>query len=415
MAYTNSSLVSYTKISPNKTINRNHPIDTITIHCVVGQCTAESLGNHFANPSLGASSNYGVDRDGRIGLYVEEKDRSYCTSNAANDHRAITIEVASDTSHPYAVTNAAYEALIKLVADICKRNNIKKLVWSTNKFDRVNHINGCNMTVHRDYANKSCPGQYLYDRHGDIANRVNKILGVASNNVTDTTDIKPKFEVGDEIKLVSGAKYTTGRTIPDWVLKSTLYVRDIDGDNITISVLKTGAITGVVNAKYIVNNTQTQTKPSTTETSKPTSFSIGDEVKLIAGAKYTSGKSIAPFVFNEKLYVRDIDGDNITISVLKTGAITGVVNAKYLVAYNTIGSSVSASKFTPYTVKVEVDMLNIYKGAGTNYGIGGSIKNGGVYTIVEEAIGKDNIKWGLLKAYKDNRNGWIRLDYCKKI
>lgn len=176
MGYTNSPLVNYTKISPNKTSPRNHVIDTITIHCVVGQCTVETLGNIFAPTSRQASSNYGIGKDGKIGMYVEEKDRSWCSSNSANDNRAVTIEVASDTTDPYAVTDAAYEALIKLVADICKRNNIKKLVWSNNKNDRVNHLNGCNMTVHRDYANKSCPGDYLYNRHGDIANRVNAIL-----------------------------------------------------------------------------------------------------------------------------------------------------------------------------------------------------------------------------------------------
>ena len=174
--FTNSPLVAYTKISPNKTVNRNHDIDTITIHCVVGQCTAESLGGWFAKESTQASSNYGVDKDGRIGMYVEEKDRSWCTSSRENDHRAITIEVASDTKEPYAVRDAAYEALIELVADICQRNGIKRLVWSTDKEKRMSHSDGCNMTVHRDYANKSCPGKYLYDRHGDIAARVNAII-----------------------------------------------------------------------------------------------------------------------------------------------------------------------------------------------------------------------------------------------
>ena len=152
----NSTLVDYTKISPNRTSPRNHAIDTITIHCVVGQCSVETLGNIFAPTSRQASSNYGVGVDGRIGMYVEEKDRSWCSSNAANDNRAITIEVASDTAHPYAVNAKAYAALLDLVTDICRRNGIKKLVWSTNKNERVNHLNGCNMTVHRDYANKSC-------------------------------------------------------------------------------------------------------------------------------------------------------------------------------------------------------------------------------------------------------------------
>lgn len=182
----NSPLVNYTKISPNKSSPRNHKIDTVTIHCVVGQCSVETLGNVFAPASRQASSNYGIGYDGRIGMYVEEKDRSWCSSNAANDNRAITIEVASDTKEPYAVNAKAYAALIDLLVDICKRNGIKKLVWSTNKADRVNHKNGCNMTVHRDYANKSCPGTYLYERHAQIASEVNKRLG--------STNIKPAPE-----------------------------------------------------------------------------------------------------------------------------------------------------------------------------------------------------------------------------
>lgn len=136
MAYTNSPLVSYTKISPNRTKNRNHAIDTITIHCVVGQCSVQTLGNIFAPTSRGASSNYGVGYDGKIGMYVEEKDRSWCSSSSVNDNRAVTIEVASDTSEPYAVNQKAYASLLNLVTDICKRNGIKKLIWSKNKNER---------------------------------------------------------------------------------------------------------------------------------------------------------------------------------------------------------------------------------------------------------------------------------------
>lgn len=182
--FTNSPLVTYTKLSPNCNSPRNHEIDTITIHCIVGQWTAKQGCDYFATTDKECSANYVVGKDGSIGLSVAEQDRSWCSSNAANDHRAVTIEVASDKTDPYAVTDAAYNALIKLVADICKRNNIKKLVWSTNKNDRINHKNGCNMTVHRDFANKSCPGAYLYDRHGDIANQVNDILS-GKNTETD--------------------------------------------------------------------------------------------------------------------------------------------------------------------------------------------------------------------------------------
>ena len=178
----NSSLVNHTKLSPNHYNGRNHSIDTITIHCVVGQCSVETLGSIFANASREASSNYGIGFDGKIGMYVEEKNASWCSSSYSNDNRAVTIEVASDTYEPYAVNDKAYNALIELVTDICKRNGIKKLVWSTDKNTRINHLNGCNMTVHRDYANKSCPGDYLYNRMGDIASKVNKKIGSSATN-----------------------------------------------------------------------------------------------------------------------------------------------------------------------------------------------------------------------------------------
>lgn len=182
----NSSLVTYTKISPNRTSPRTHAIDTITIHCLVGQWTAKQIGDYFANSNVQASPNYGVGKDGSIALCVPECDRSWCTSSRANDHRAVTVEVASDTTHPYAVTDAAYQTLIRLVADVCQRNGIKKLVWSTDKTTRVNHLNGCNMTVHRDYANKACPGEYLYSRHGQIADAVNAILNSEKEDDTMT-------------------------------------------------------------------------------------------------------------------------------------------------------------------------------------------------------------------------------------
>lgn len=201
----NSPLVNYTRISPNKNSPRNHKIDTITIHCVVGQCSVETLGNIFAPTSRQASSNYGVGTDGRIGMYVEEKDRSWCSSNAANDNRAVTIEVASDTTHPYAVNDKAFAALLDLVTDICKRNGIDRLVWSTSKDDRVNHKNGCNMTVHRDYANKSCPGDYLYNRHGEIAAEVNRRLGAS---VDQGGEVVYTVQKGDTLSGIA-AKYGT--------------------------------------------------------------------------------------------------------------------------------------------------------------------------------------------------------------
>lgn len=175
MAFTNSPLATVKVLSPNHSGERNHKIDTITIHCVVGQLTAKRIGELFLSKERKASSNYGIGYDGEIGLYVEEKNRSWCSSSASNDHRAVTIEVASDTKEPYAVTDKAYESLIKLVTDICKRNGIKELKWKADK-SLVGQVDKQNMTVHRWFANKSCPGTYLYDSHSAIATEVNKRL-----------------------------------------------------------------------------------------------------------------------------------------------------------------------------------------------------------------------------------------------
>lgn len=185
----NSSLVSYTKISPNRNSPRNHKIDTITIHHMAGNLSIETCGNLFAKSSKAASSNYGIGSDGRVGMYVEEKDRSWCSCSGANDHRAITIEVADCTGAPdWKVSDKAYATLIDLCVDICKRNGISKLVWSNSKSDRVNHRNGCNMTIHSDFASTSCPGPYLKSRMSDIASKVNARL-----NSKPSTDGATKF------------------------------------------------------------------------------------------------------------------------------------------------------------------------------------------------------------------------------
>lgn len=221
MAYTNSPLVDYTQISPHRGSRGGHVIDTVSIHCVVGQASVEGLGSLFQTKA--ASANYGIGADGRVGMYVAEGERSLCTSNNANDARAVTIECASDARHPYAVNDKVYAKLILLLADICKRNGIERLVWSTNKTDRVNHKGGCNMTVHRDYANKACPGQWLYDRHGQIAAEVNKIL-----------------EDEDMVR------YNTVADMPAWAQKEAQELIDIDalrgGDNgldVTLDMLRT--------------------------------------------------------------------------------------------------------------------------------------------------------------------------------
>ena len=189
MAYTNSSMVAYTKLSPNNSGQRTHSIDRITPHCVVGQCTAEGLGDWFAKTSTQASSNYGIDKDGRVGMYVEEKNRSWCSSSNANDQRAITIECASDTTEPYAFKDVVYQTLIKLCVDICKRNGKNKLLWLGDKDKTLSYEPKSGemiLTVHRWFANKSCPGNWMYARMGDLAEKVTAALGGNADSTTNT-------------------------------------------------------------------------------------------------------------------------------------------------------------------------------------------------------------------------------------
>ena len=176
----NSSLISYTRLSPNHSGRRNHTIDTITPHCVVGQLSVESLGGVFANSSRQASSNYGIGYDGRIALYVDERNRSWCSSSSSNDNRAVTIECASDLNEPYYMNDKVINSLIELCVDICQRNGKNTLLWLGNKSQTLNYTPKSNemvFTVHRWFANKSCPGNYLYNRLGEIANTVTKKLG----------------------------------------------------------------------------------------------------------------------------------------------------------------------------------------------------------------------------------------------
>lgn len=196
----NSNMVTYTKLSPNHSGPRTHTIDTITIHHMAGNLSVQTCGDIFAKSSRQASSNYGVSGK-EVGLYVDEANRSWCSSNRVNDQRAITFEVANDTAgvknKTWTVSDETMATLIELVTDVCKRNNIKKLIWSSNKNDRINHINGCNMTLHKDFAATACPGPYLEGKMQYIADEVNKRLGEAAPETPATTPTKLfKVQIG---------------------------------------------------------------------------------------------------------------------------------------------------------------------------------------------------------------------------
>ena len=413
----NSPLVVYTKLSPNHSGKRTKKIDTITIHCMAGNCSVETCGNLFASSSRQASSNYGIGTDGRIALYVDEANRSWCTSSNANDQRAVTIEVANNGGAPdWPVSAKAYAALLDLVTDICKRNGIKRLVWSTRKNDRVNHLNGCNMTVHRDYANKSCPGDYLYNRHGQIAAEVNKRLGITdaggSTGGQTSGNTETGLKVGDVVDFKGTQHYTSAAAKDAKTCKpgkATItavaagkahpyHLKAISGGGSTVY--------GWVNAADIsTGSTGGQTSGNT-----ETGLKVGDVVDFKGTQHYTSaaakdaktckpGKATITAVAAGKAHpyhLKAISGGGSTVY--------GWVNAADI-------STGSTGTATSYRVRTTADVLNIRKGPGTNYGVAGQIKGKGIYTIVAEAAGPGAIKWGKLKSGA----GWISLDYVTKL
>ena len=190
--YTNSSLVNYIDLSPGNYGLRDHKIDTITIHHMAGNLSVETCGQLFHKKK--GNSNYGIGSDGRIALYVEEKNGAWTSSNKTNDMRAITIEVANNSGAPnWTISAQALNSLLLLCADICRRNDIKALVWSPNKSDRINHRNGCNMTMHKDFAATACPGPFIESIEGLIAVAVNQLL-TQSPYTLNGYDYSPVFD-----------------------------------------------------------------------------------------------------------------------------------------------------------------------------------------------------------------------------
>lgn len=310
----NSPLVSYTKISPNKNSPRNHVIDTITIHCVVGQCSVETLGDIFAPTSRQASCNYGIGYDGRIGMYCEEKDRSWCSSSASNDNRAITIEVASDTTHPYAVNEKAYAALLNLITDICKRNGIKQLLWKGDK-SLIGQVDKQNMTVHRWFANKSCPGDYLYNRHGEIAAEVNKRLAPATPS-TPSTGVLYRVQTGAFSNKANAdallAKVKTAGFETYMVQSNGLYKVQVGAYSVKSNA---DAMAAKLKAKgFDVFITTEGGSPASSGSSPAPSIQVGSTVRLKQGANTYTGGSIANFVYNRNHKVSEINGDRVVIS-----------------------------------------------------------------------------------------------------
>ncbi len=252
----NSSLVDCTVKSPNNSGKRTHAIDRITPHCTVGQFTAERIGKIFANPLKVASCNYGIGTEGRVVMCVDEENRSWCSSSRSNDQRAVTIECASEKTAPYEFNRNVYAKLIDLCVDICKRNGKKKLVWISDKAKALAYTpksDEMQLTVHRWFKKKSCPGDWMYSRMGELADIVTARLG-GETSFPPTPIAQPEekeYKNGDVIKLKSGATYYNGKKIPSWVFQSTLYCRGKNSKGIIFSTRKKGAVTGVVKEDMI--------------------------------------------------------------------------------------------------------------------------------------------------------------------
>lgn len=316
----NSSLVSFTKISPNKTSPRNHKIDTITIHCYVGQASVESAGAWFEKTSTQASCNYMIGADGRIGLIVDEKDRSWCSSSSSNDNRAITIECASDKTAPYAINDKVYASLIKLCADICKRNDIKELKWKGDK-SLIGKVDQQNMTVHRWFKNKDCPGEYIYSRLGKIASEVNALINSESVSKDEEPFPFPNtpFEVTVKVSdLNYRSKPSMDGAVNGQTGKGVFTIVEVDGN---WGKLKSGAgWIYLTNPEYVTIG-ESKAEPSKENGHKIVSISIDNlNIRTGPGTNYpTTGKFTGKGMFTIT-EMREGQGSAIGWGKLKSGA-----------------------------------------------------------------------------------------------
>ena len=442
MAYSNSPMVVYTKLSPNHSGQRTHSIDRITPHCVVGQCSVETLGSIFAPTSRQASSNYGIGADGRVGMYVEEKNRSWCSSSNANDQRAVTIECASDTTEPYAFRDVVYQTLIKLCVDICKRNGKKKLLWLGDKDTTLAYTPKADemvLTVHRWFANKSCPGNWMYARMGDLASKVTAELGGAAQEPVKVTGTQATALVGlseaDVIKKV-GSLFTSDMK-KSGVLASVSLAQFILESGYGKSELAQNANNLFGMKKTLSGNTWSGSTwdGSSVYTKRTQEYEGGQYVTITADfRKYPSvEKSIADHSAyllgaknGSKLRYDDLKGCTDykkAVQIIKDGgyatsptyaeSICNIIDRWKLTQYDTAAApGEDKPAGVPFLVRVSISNLNIRKGAGTNYARTGKYTGKGIFTIMEVKFGQgSDAGWGRLKSGA----GWISLDYAERV
>lgn len=210
--YIPASTANYSKGRAGKKVTK------ITPHHMAGNLSIEACGKLWQNPSRRASSNYGIDSDGRIACYVDEENRSWCSSSAANDNQAITVEIANDGGAPnWHVSDKAVTSFVNLAIDICKRYGIKSINYTGN-------ANG-NMTEHRYFIATLCPGPYLHGLMPTIAKRINDGLGKPTPTPTPTDKFLPAkgyWGPGDNDKHVGQIATFMRRNFPAYTPKAAL-------------------------------------------------------------------------------------------------------------------------------------------------------------------------------------------------
>lgn len=296
----NSSLIDCTVLSPNHSGKRTHSIDTLTPHCVVGQLSAETIGACFPK-GREASCNYGIGYDGRVCLIVDEANRSWCSSSNSNDQRAITIECASDKTEPYAMKSAVYEKLIKLCADICKRYGKTKVLWLGSKEKTLAYTPKSTemvLTAHRWFANKSCPGDWLYSRYGDLANRINALLGSGSAT-TGSSSSGSGSSTGSVIYYVQSGAYSKKENADAQAAKLKtagfeVLIKKIDN----LYKVQTGAYSKKANAdaelaKLKAKGFDAFVTTNGGTTAGTTEIKVGDVVQFAGGPHYVSATATA--------------------------------------------------------------------------------------------------------------------------
>lgn len=211
----------YTISSNNYSIGRSgRKIEKVTIHHMAGVLSAKQCAAIFKDPSRGASSNYGIGKNGEIALYVDEKNTSYADANWDSNCKSVTIECSnSSTGGNWPISNIALNSLINLVADILKRNKLGKAKL------------GKTITYHSMYTSTACPGNYLKGKMNYIVKKVNEKLGYDDNPIPEKPIVEDKvLEWQRIINVVYGENLTMdgifGPDCEEKALKHYLYYKN---------------------------------------------------------------------------------------------------------------------------------------------------------------------------------------------